>query len=533
MKKITKLIGLSAIVASTLMATPNDDYVLKRAIDTTKSLIMDNHYIKVGVSDDGTFGVGGNTKPGFQLSVNGDGNYSYTRPDTNVTTIPDYLTPGTPFEGFSIKFTEITEEGNTTTYLKNQNSSDTDIMESNITTLSKFSDNNISAVLHQAVIPEKLNIRQVYKVDESGTILKIQVFLTNISDKTLYDVKYARFLDPDPDVDAYGTYDTKNQLGLNIVMGDKNITIPATNIAYALGENTKMPVGVFTFDNKYKHNAVISPSWTKDPDVILKGGCNGDGDVNATSCSKGDYTIGLAFDVDKIKPGETKVIDLGYLFGNSLSKAVESSTKAVLDKGFIDSLGLGWHLVGSGDAILDMSIFDNVDIVWAYDGRDWYWYTTNEEYLAVLEISGFKKLTSLKPLSGIWVYKRDITFDIPTDEYYDEGSDTDATAGGDEASTEKSMFTLEDVKGKKVTIETPEGETETIEFYDDGTYKRVDADETETGSYTVTDAGVLIVTSEEEEVFVKCYSTIEEGVSIEIEGPDFKETDTIISIESL
>ena len=269
-------------------------------------------------------------------------------------------------------------------------------------------------------------MKQLYVLEPDSTNLKIQVYLTNITKNVLHNVKYARVLDPDPDVDAGGSYSTKNRLGLTVNIDDKNVTISPKNIAYAVGSKTGMPVGVYTFDNKYKHNAVISPSWTKDPDVILKGGCNGDGDVNATHCSSGDDAIGLAFNIGDLKPGETKVINLGYLFGTSLKKALESTVKAKFDKTFVDSLGLGWHLVGSSDAILDMSLFDSVDLVWTFNAGRWEWYANDEEYKAVLSESGFKEIKGIKPLSGIWIYKKDVTLP-PMGGYTTTSTETDTS----------------------------------------------------------------------------------------------------------
>jgi hypothetical protein len=124
MKNLVKIVGLSVIASGMLFASPNTDYSeLSKVINISNSLIMDNNFVKAGVSDDGTFGVGGTKKPGFQLDPWGDGNYtaivdSLDGVDTNST--PDYLTPGSPFEGFSLKF-DI--EGNVTIYKENNNGS--------------------------------------------------------------------------------------------------------------------------------------------------------------------------------------------------------------------------------------------------------------------------------------------------------------------------------------------------------------------------------------------------------------------------
>lgn len=526
MKKLVT-IGLSLVTAGMLLASPNDSYDsgLKRAIDSTNSLIMDNHFIKAGVSDDGTFGVNGNTKPGFELDPDGEGNYTFVKED-GTEVIPDYLTPGTPFEGFSIKFTL---EDNSTVYKVNENSYTTDITESNITAVDKSTDGNITAVMHQAIVSEGatnyIEIKQLYTLVPGSTTLNIQVYLTNISDQTLKDVKYARFLDPDPDNLVYGDYYTKNQLGLNIETPDGNITLPSQNIAYALGAKTNMPVGLFTFDEKYEHNAVISPIWTKDPDKILLGGCDGDGDENATSCSYGDYAIGMAFKVNEIMPGETVVLNLGYLFGNSLAEAIESSAKAVLDKTFIDSLGLGWHLVGTSEAMLDMSIFDSADIVWVYQDGSWQWYTVNDIYKPTLVDSGFPEIKSIKPLSGIWVYKKEIT--IPVIETTTSSLTTDLGT--------VYMVSESEIISKKFDLVDDTGSTATVEFNSDNTATVVDPDgSTYDFTWSVDSDGKLLLTSSTENIKLTFYGPVEAGTKLYVEfGDGTSEVDTITLVTDI
>ena len=74
--------------------------VLAALLSTTAladNVIIQNEYVRAGVNETtGTFGSGGNTRPGLQYD------------STGTSTFPadseqgDYLTPGAPFDGFTV-----------------------------------------------------------------------------------------------------------------------------------------------------------------------------------------------------------------------------------------------------------------------------------------------------------------------------------------------------------------------------------------------------------------------------------------------
>ena len=62
---------------------------------TSNMGILENNWVKAGVNKDaGTFGSGGNTSPGLLFDPTGTGTFNAGF---------DYLTPGSPFDGFSVK----------------------------------------------------------------------------------------------------------------------------------------------------------------------------------------------------------------------------------------------------------------------------------------------------------------------------------------------------------------------------------------------------------------------------------------------
>ena len=57
-------------------------------------LVLEGNYVKIGVNDAGTIGSGENTPPGILYDSTGTATFNPSY---------DYLTPGSPFEGWTVK----------------------------------------------------------------------------------------------------------------------------------------------------------------------------------------------------------------------------------------------------------------------------------------------------------------------------------------------------------------------------------------------------------------------------------------------
>jgi hypothetical protein len=89
---------IAALVAASLFTT--------QALAAV-TLDLSGDYVRIGVSDYGTIGSKSNTSPGILYDNSGTGTFN---------TAYDYLTPGSPFEGFGIT---LTTGGATTNYHNN------------------------------------------------------------------------------------------------------------------------------------------------------------------------------------------------------------------------------------------------------------------------------------------------------------------------------------------------------------------------------------------------------------------------------
>src|SRR6056300_2051521 len=90
---IIRVTLIAALLATTSMTAIADTSSMNGSVSGMG--ILENDYVKAGVNGtSGTFGSGGNTSPGLQYDSSGSGTFNSSY---------DYLTPGSPFDGWSIK----------------------------------------------------------------------------------------------------------------------------------------------------------------------------------------------------------------------------------------------------------------------------------------------------------------------------------------------------------------------------------------------------------------------------------------------
>jgi hypothetical protein len=254
------------------------------------NVTLQGNCVKIGTSDRGTIGSQGNTAPGilYDSTCTSTFNPSY-----------DYLTPGTPFEGWTIKGLDATgaiifnHSNNNASYGPSNPVTGTNADYSGVSYRGVTFDNR--AVWSGST--SNFNIEHDVRFNDNQHFVDINTrleFLINVP--TLY---FGRFTDPDARAAAGDSSATLNVRGY---AGG----IPATNVVLSEALASKYALGLFT-GQIGGVNSGVSAAWTTDPINYYNGVSDGDG----------DYTIGLGFMFSGINTGDIVNIQYAYIFGPS------------------------------------------------------------------------------------------------------------------------------------------------------------------------------------------------------------------------
>jgi hypothetical protein len=264
-------------------------------------LVLEGNYVKIGVNDAGTVGSGGNTSPGILYDSTGTATFNPSY---------DYLTPGSPFEGWTVK--GIDTDG--TTVLFNYGNNNASYASVNVITGTLVSYDGVSyrgltfdnrAVWSGSVT--EFDIEHDYRFNDNQQFVDINTRLEfKMNVPTLY---FGRFTDPDARAAAGDSSRTLNVRGY---AGG----VPATNVVLSEALASKYALGLFTAATN--SNTGISAGWTTDPIDYYNGVDNGDG----------DYTIGVGFMFSGINTGDIVNIQYAYIFGPSSYAAASGAIAA-------------------------------------------------------------------------------------------------------------------------------------------------------------------------------------------------------------
>ena len=292
--------------------------------------ILENDYVKAGVNKtSGTFGSGGNTSPGLQYDSSGSGTFNSSY---------DYLTPGSPFDGWSIK-------------IDGTNSTNNNAGGASWTDADGLTDGTDSFTWQGTNASHSgWQVEHVYSLGATSEYIDITTNIT--AGSTASAVYFGRFIDPDARAAAGDSSATDNVLGYS--------GIPDTNVAFSEATVSRYALGLYSANTNT--DAGISSSWTTEADGYTDSPYTASG--ASVKYGTGDHTIGLTWSWTGVSAGDILTADYAYIFGPSAFDAAEEAidggagggTAGVTPSGFgavtdegsaTDAAGAGPTIVGS------------------------------------------------------------------------------------------------------------------------------------------------------------------------------------------
>jgi len=259
--------------------------------------VLTGDYLQVGVGSGGAL-IDDDATVGLKFDPTGSGSF----------TGPDFIMPGTPFEFYSIGL-------NGDWYSAGYDAWD-GINPFTMTTVNSSGAGVLRADSTGGAFGD-LGISQALYFNANGSVIHFEVTLTNNSTSTtLYDVAYARGVDPDMDYDLYWDYDTDNWIEPNSVWSQG----PYSGLILGLVDLTGGGVPSIDWD------------WYEDPYVLLTG----------MNYGYGDNTINMAWSIGSLGPGESALLEFDYVIGQGEGGSPVPVPAAVwlLGSGLIGLVGL-------------------------------------------------------------------------------------------------------------------------------------------------------------------------------------------------
>lgn len=279
--KIIKASLLAVLLSSTALADTSS-----MNADVTGMGILENEWVRAGVNGtSGSFGSGGNTSPGLLFDPTGTGTF-----DAGY----DYLTPGSPFDGFAVKV-----DG---TNYSNNNGRSNSITGTGLT-------DGTNTLSWSGSVTGVFDITNTYTLAPNTPYIDITSSITMGVDATA--LSFGRFIDPDSQGMPGDSSSTDNVLGYGV--------IPSTNVAFSEATVSRYALGLYSTDSNV--TAGIT-GWSQNADAYI----NAD-----ESCGTGvlfcnaDDTIGLSWTWTGITAGDILTANYAYIFGPSAFDAADDA----------------------------------------------------------------------------------------------------------------------------------------------------------------------------------------------------------------
>jgi len=248
--------------------------------------ILQNEYIKAGVNEStGTLGSGGNTSPGLLYDNTGSSTWN---------TAYDYLTPGSPYEGWAVRI----DNTDGTKYKLYGNNNAGFQMDSNTTVSGAWVGTPTASSAVWAGSATEFDIRHTYSLPSAQKYLDITTRLD--AKAAMPHLYFGRYIDPDAVAAPGDSSATDNVRGYGI--------IPKTNVVFSEATVSRYALGLYSAQVGNVNTSI--QGWTSDP----KNYYNNTGGYDV---GNGDDTIGVGFYAANVAVGDILTWKYAYIFGPS------------------------------------------------------------------------------------------------------------------------------------------------------------------------------------------------------------------------
>ena len=273
------LLGTTALADTSSMNT-----------DVSGMGLLENEWVKAGVNGNtGTLGSGGSTSPGLLFDPEGTGTFNSSY---------DYLTPGSPFDGFAVKVDGTNHANNNTGSVGV--TKDTDGFVDGTDTLT-----------WSGGVTDKFNIDNTYTLEANKPFIDINTRIEMLVDAG--EVNFAKFIDPDSQGMPGDSSSTDSVLGYGV--------IPDTNVAFSEATTSRYALGIYTTDTNVTAGV---EGWTQEADGY-EGTNYTDAEGNPVNYGNSDDTIGISWTWTGVTTGDILEANYAYIFGPSAFDAAEDA----------------------------------------------------------------------------------------------------------------------------------------------------------------------------------------------------------------
>jgi hypothetical protein len=249
--------------------------------------VLENSYIRAGVNGTGgTLGSGGRTSPGLLFDSTGTGTFN---------TSYDYLTPGSPFDGFAVKV-----DG--TNYTNNNSGSAAITGDGNGLT------DGTDTLSWTGGVAGVFDITNSYTLGATSQYIDITSSIT--ANTAMSTLSFGRFIDPDARAADGDSSSTDNVLGYGV--------IPDSNVAFSEALSSRYALGLYSTDSNVDAGITM---WTTDADSYT----SNTADSSGGNTNTGDNTIGLSWAWTGVSAGDILTANYAYIFGPSAFTAASNA----------------------------------------------------------------------------------------------------------------------------------------------------------------------------------------------------------------